>query len=651
MARRVVTAGDEKTETLTAPPSPAAVRTVCGTLATLITCVSLAWTLDIPRSVGLLLFPSQFLVTMLGLTLVLIFLSIDARREADGAPPFYDLVAAVVAAIACGWVAVRYPVLSEEVFYRPVEALSVSLPMLLLVIEALRRVAGWPLVCIVLAFIAYGLAAHLVPGKLAGLYSSPTDLATYLALDTNGVVGFPLFIGSTVVVAFVLFGQLLNRAGGAAFITEFSTALMGRFRGGSAKIAVVGSSLFGTISGSAVANVASTGVITIPLMRRAGYGRAAAGGIEAVASTGGQLMPPVMGAAAFLMAEFLNIPYKSVVVAAFLPAILYYVAVFVVADLDAARAGIRGVERGDVPPLLRTVLAGWHYIMPFVVLILALFTFNRRPEVSATYAAAVVILGGLVFGYKGRRVRPFEVFEAIRRTGYAVRDIVMIVAAAGIVIGVLQKTGLASALPLLLLQLAGGQVVPLLLIAAFVGILLGMGMPTVGVYVLLATLVAPSLVQAGIPPIAAHLYVLYFGMMSMITPPIAIAAFAAASLAQAEPMRTGVAAMRYGWSAYVIPFIFIASPALLFAGPAAGVGIAFLSALAGVWLGSAALAGHFFGPLGTAYRAGLAVVAVALLLPQEMGYVWVAAKVVGAVAAVLLIAGRAARHRLPVARR
>ncbi|HSR56508.1 MAG TPA: TRAP transporter fused permease subunit, partial [Alphaproteobacteria bacterium] len=408
--------------------------------------------------------------------------------------------------------------------------------------------------------------------------------------------------------------------------------------GGAAKIAIIGSSLFGTISGSAVANVASTGVITIPFMRQGGFSPRAAAGIEAVASTGGQLMPPVMGAAAFLMAEFLNAPYREVVVAALVPAILYYCALFIVADLDAAKSGIRGVEPSHLRPLAGTLAGGWHYILPFVVLIMGLFAYNLRPEVAAGLAAAVLAVTGLGLGYRGQRIRVADMIAVIRDTGYGVRDIVMVVAAAGIVIGVMQKSGLASALPLLLLDMAGGHIVPLLLITAMVAVVLGMGMPTVGVYVLLATLVAPSLVQAGISPIAAHLFVLYFGMMSMITPPIAIAAFAAASIAEADPMRSGLMAMRYGWSAYVIPLAFVASPALILAGGGTATFIAVAGALGAVWLGSAAVAGHVRNQLEPVARFILGLAGCALMVPIELGGAWPYVKASGAVLGIAALA-------------
>ena len=260
-------------------------------------------------------------------------------------------------------------------------------------------------------------------------------------------------------------------------------------------------------------------------------------------------------------------------------------------------------------------MRGGHFFIPFAVLIFALFSLNLRAELSALYAAVAVIAGGAALGYSGQRLNLRGFWDAIVGTGMAVRDLVMIVAAAGIVIGVMNKTGLATALTLTLVQLAGGEVIPLLLIAAVTGVILGMGMPTVGVYILLATLVAPSLIELGIAPIAAHLYVLYFGLMSMITPPIAIAAFAAASIARAEPMRTGFMAVRYGWAAYAMPFVFVASPELLLIGEPSAIALVLATTFAGVWLVSVAVAGYFGDVLAAPWRIGLLVAGVALLLP------------------------------------
>ncbi|MHA1109434.1 MAG: TRAP transporter permease, partial [Alphaproteobacteria bacterium] len=398
-------------------------------------------------------------------------------------------------------------------------------------------------------------------------------LVYYLAWDTSAVLGTPMRIVTTIVIAFLLFGQVLFKSGGSAFFTDIAMVLMGRYRGGPAKISVFASALFGSISGSVVSNVVTTGVITIPLMRNGGYRAHLAGAIEAVASTGGQLMPPIMGAAAFLMAEFLQITYAEVVIAAIIPAVLYYVALFVQADLEAARSGITAIEKDRIPAAAPVLKAGWFFPLPFVVLIAALFWLNYLPETSALLAAAVIVVSAMALGYRGRRLGVLDLIDALRATGIGVLDIVMIGAAAGMVIGCISISGLGFALTQALVLIAGGNLILLLVMAAVVCIILGMGMPTVGVYVLLAALVAPALVEVGILPIAAHMFILYFGMMSMITPPVAIGAYAAATLTGADPLRTGFAAMRFGWLAFVIPFLFVASPTLLMEGSAFAVSV------------------------------------------------------------------------------
>jgi TRAP transporter 4TM/12TM fusion protein len=380
------------------------------------------------------------------------------------------------------------------------------------------------------------------------------------------------------------------------------------------KIAVLASMLFGSISGSAVANVVATGVVTIPMIKRDGYPAHKAGAIEAVASTGGQLMPPVMGAAAFLMAEFLQISYAEVCLAALVPSILYYGALFIQADLDAARLGIARVPKSDIPDK-RLVLGGLHFVLAFVILIYTLFALNWQPERSALAAAVSVVVTSLAFGYRGERPSLKGMWQTIAGTGQAVVEILIISAAAGIVIGVLNVTGLSFNLTYALVQLGGGNVVVLLVLSAIVCIILGMGLPTLGVYVLLAALVAPALVSLGVDPIAAHLFVLYFGMMSMITPPIAIAAFAAAGIARASAMQTGFAAVKFGWPAFVVPFLFVFAPSLLLLGDPLSIAAALVTAALGVWLISAALAGYFATKLALPMRVLFGIFGLLALIP------------------------------------
>jgi len=596
---------------------PAALGGLIATLAVVLMVGAIAWSTDLFRVFGLVLYTQQFLIGMLAVSIPLVFLVYRVSGRRGGVPPWYDILAGVLGFGASVYMAARYPVLAEMVMETPADGLIVGTIILLVVVEGTRRTVGHVFTGVVVFFALLGLVGHLIPGDLQARYIPPAILFYTFAWDPTAMLGLPMEIVSTVVVSFVLFGHILLVSGGSEFFTELSMILVGRFRGGQAKIAVTASGMFGSISGSAVSNVATTGVITIPLMRNAGYDVHKAGAIEAVASTGGQLMPPIMGAAAFLMAEFLEVEYKEVVLAALIPAILYYVALFILADLEAAKSGIKAVDRAQIPRPIKVLREGWFFSLPFVALIYALFWLNMSPEKAALLSAVVIVICSAIFGYKGKRLKPMEVYAAVRDTGIAVLDIIMIGAAAGVVIGALGITGLAYALTQMLISLGGGNMLLLLLVSAVVCIILGMGMPTAGVYILLSTLVASSLVEVGILPMAAHLFILYFGMMSMITPPVAIAAFAAASLSGADAMKTGLAAMKFGWLAYLIPFLFVFSPELIMQGAPAAIVLAAITAAVGVWLVSVAIIGYFSRPLNVLFRLLFALAGLGLLVPAS----------------------------------
>ncbi len=614
-------------------------------LASALTLASLGWAVDLPLWLRLDIYPAQFYAAMLALALPLAFLTLPARRgAARAAVPWYDALAALAGFGAVAYLSWHYQALVDLIVLRPRGGVIAGAVAIVLTLEALRRATGRTLPIIAVAFLAYALWGDALPGDLA---ARPTDwrtLSAYLALDVNGMLGLPLAVASTIVLAFLLFGELLNASRGSRFFTDLAMLTMGRFRGGPAKMAVVGSALFGSVSGSAVANVVATGVITIPLIRRSGYPAHKAGAIEAVASTGGQLMPPIMGASAFLMAEFLQIPYSEVVLAALLPAILYYVALFIQADLDAAKLGIAPLARAELPPA-RAVLPGLYYLLPFALLIVALFSFNQTPQLSALIAAVLLIPLALAFGYRGERGGWREFLRAVPAAGRALLDILLVCVAAGIVIGVLGLSGLGFNLTQALVHIGEGSLLALLVLTAGVCVVLGMGLPTVGVYVLLAALVAPALVKVGISPIAAHLYVMYFGMMSMITPPVAIASFAAAGLAGADPMRTGWSAVAFGWTAFVVPMLFVLSPQLLLIGSPGAVALAASTAMAGVWLVSIAITGYFLRPLAAPWRLAFAVSGLLALVPAGAYRGAVVTDVIGMLAGFALIAYEVAVRR------
>jgi len=599
-----------------AGPTQAGARRTVTFFSILITLASIAWAMEFYRSAGLMLFNEQLLAVFLGIALALVFLTQPAARETPrGKIPWYDWILAAAGLAAGVYIAVAFPRLTDLITERPADGLIAAFVVIPLVIEGLRRTTGWPLTIVALVFLVYALVGDLVPGALRGRPVTLPRLAYYLVWDSGSMLGTPVLVAATIVIAFIFFGQLLFASGGSAFFTDISLALMGRFRGGSAKIAVTASSLFGMISGSAVSNVTSVGVITIPLMRRGGYPAHVAAAIEAVASTGGQLMPPVMGAAAFLMAEFLQVPYRDVAIAAVVPSVLYYFALFVQADLLAGRLGITRVDAADIPKVAGVLKGGWHFLLPFAALVYTLFWMNWPPSRAALAASAVLIVTGSTLGYGKKRLGLADIGDALRGTGLASLDLFMITAAAGFIIGVLNISALGFSLTLLLVKIGGGHLMLLLLLSALVSIVLGMGMPTVGVYVLLATLVAPALVQVGVTPMAAHMFVMYFGMMSMITPPVAIAAYAAASLTGTDSMKTGWAAVRFGWVAYIVPFLFVGAPSLLLDAPLPTILIALVTAVIGVWMISASFVGYWLRPISTAMRLGLGVAGLLLFIP------------------------------------
>ena len=593
---------------------------IISALAVALTAGIIALAADLFRRVGLAWYAEQYISLLLAIAMPLIFLHIPAdggRKGRAGGVPWYDIVAALASCAGALYMTLRYPELSDRVSLRPWDGLVVAAVMLVLFLEGLRRTTGLALVVVAIAFFALALVGGSLPGELAAR-SIPLGRLTYFAVwDSSAALGLPMKIVAAVVAIYVLFGQVLFKSGGSTFFTDISMALMGRYRGGPAKIAILGSSLFGTISGSTVSNVLTVGVVTIPLMKKSGYRPHVAAAIEAAASTGGQLMPPVMGIAAFLMAEFLQVPYAQVALAAVIPAVLFYIALFIQVDLEAARRGLRPLAPSQIPRVGAVMRAGWYFPIPFVVLVYTLFWLNYEPETAGLAATVVSLVLATIFPFQGKRIGPRDLYEMLRSSGLAVLELFMIGAAAGIIIGTLTYSGLGFSLTLLLLNISGGNLIGLLVVAALASIVLGMGMPTVGVYILLATLVAPALVKFGIAPMAAHMFIMYYGCLSMITPPVAIGAFAAANLAGADPMRTGFTAMTLGWTVFVLPFLFVFSGTLLLSGDPWLIALDCATAVAGVWLVSAGTMGYALRPLGWPARVYCALAGLFLMLPAE----------------------------------
>ncbi len=608
-------------------------------LASSMVVACILWNLEAPIRLGFAVLPQQYMAFQLGMALTIAYLKFNFRgEEKQTIGWFHGTVAAIIFAVLM-YAALDFVWLLQEQAYRPWQITLIGAVVTLGVVEGIRRRTGWMLFAIVLVFMVYSLFADKVPGQLIGKALTIERMVQYIGFDPNAVFSTPLAVGTIIVMLFVFFGKLLFAAGGGNFFTDLAMAATGRSRGGSAKISVVGSALFGSISGSAVSNVVTTGVVTIPLMQRGGYTKRDAGAIEAVASTGGQLTPPIMGAAAFLMAEFLDISYFTVAGAALIPAILYYLSVFTQVDLIAGRDNIQPADT-DTMTVREVLKEGWHFIIPFAVLLAALFWWRMDPEDSALLAAVAIVIVGFVRGYRGYRLTPRMLGRTFVETGTGMVDLILVVAAAGFVIGILNITGLGFALTLVLVDAVGSNAFLLLAVSAVICVILGMGMPTSGVYVLLAALVAPSLVEAGIDPIAAHLFILYFGMMSMITPPVALAAFAAATITEDDPLATGIASMRIGWAAFILPFIFVETPAILMQGSWIDIALNLGLAIIGVIAVTAGIVGYWSRGLGPMLRIAFTILGFAAL---PLGFLPAAFSnqlhIIAAIAAILLAVG------------
>jgi len=606
----------------------------------MIPAVGIFFLLNVPQMLGWLFFNEQYMGLFLALSLLATFILVPARASARrDHVPWYDQVAAVAGLVVGLYIFIEYPKLVDTLGEITQARVILGSITILLLAEGCRRLVGWPLVIIAATFVFYAFFAYLFPGDFYGRGWSVSRLATYLYLDANGIFGLPLQVGSSIVLVFILFGEVLNAIGGAAFLSDFALAVMGRFRGGQAKIAIVSSSLFGNISGSAVANVVVDGAFTIPMMKKAGYPAPQAAAIEAVASTGGQIMPPVMGAAAFLIAEYLGIPYSQVALAALVPAILYYVTLFIQVDLLAARKGMIGLPRAELPQLGRVMRRCSGFVVPLAVLIVWMFFLNRRAEESGLLATLSALIIGVFT--PGVRIGLRGIFKILTSMGRSMLEIAAITGLAGVVIGVLQLTGLGFTLTFTLLNIGQSNAVLLLILTAIVSMILGMGMPTTAVYVLLAVLVAPGLAKLGILPIAAHLFIFYFGMLSMVTPPVCMASYAAATIGKTDPVKTGWEAMRLCSIAYIVPFLFVFSPSLLLIGHWYEVTLSIVTAILGAIFLGVGIVGYLFRPVGAIKRMLFVMAAVGLLIPvvhsgQFAALTW-AANGAGLILAVLLV--------------
>ncbi|HKK29676.1 MAG TPA: TRAP transporter fused permease subunit [Alphaproteobacteria bacterium] len=583
---------------------------------------------------------TEYFYAMLGLLLPLVFLLYQpwpGVGQIDKVPWYDVLLAALTFGISIFFVLHGNEILEDGWEYVPIinESWSLfglefevppALPeylayiMWAIVLEAARRGGGMPIfiVCVIVSI--YPVYANFFPGVLEGQPVSWEIAAAFHVFGTESILGIPMRAFANLVVGFLVFGVALQFTGGGAFFLNLAFAMLGKFRGGPAKVAIFASGLMGSMSGSVITNVLTTGVMTIPAMKRVRFAPAYAGGVEACASTGGVLMPPIMGATAFVMATYLEIPYGEIVLAAIIPSVLYYFGLFVQIDAYSARYGLQGLPVSELPRVVNVLKEGWYFIFVFALLIYMLMHMQREAQ-APYYATALLLLINQVSARHRWDLK--KLMDFLVGIGKLFTELAAILAGIGLIIGALTLSGKIGSIAYELVNIAGQDVLVLLILGAVTSFVLGIGMTVTAAYLFLAVTVSPALVQGGLNELAVHLFLLYWGMISFITPPVAIGAYAAASVAEANPIRTGLEAMRLGTVIYFVPFFFALNPALIGQGTTWEVTVVFTAAIAGVVLLSAALQGYlvgigrlvFWGPAGWALRALLFAGGLVLMLP------------------------------------
>lgn len=527
----------------------------------------------------------------LGFGLALVYLLYPTRKSWSRykVHPF-DVLLSILGAAAPAYIVFEYQHLVLRSGTVSGVDLAVGLLGILLVIEATRRIVGLPMVCVVLAFLIYAFAGPYMPGVLAHRGLTIEQLVGHLYFTTEGIFGIPLGVSSTFIFLFILFGAYLESTGLGKFFIDLANAIAGWASGGPAKVAVLSSGLMGTVSGSSVANVVGTGSLTIPMMKKLGYHKDFAGAVEAAASTGGQLMPPVMGAAAFLMAEFVGVPYIDIVKAAIVPAFLYFAGIWLGVHFEAKRGNLKGIPRNQLPKIGTILKERGHLALPLIVIVYLLVS-GYTPMRAALVAIVLSILCSAL--RKSTRMKPIEIVRGLDRGARNVLSVLVACAAAGIIIGVVTKTGVGLKLASGLLDLSGGLLLPTMFFTMITAIVLGMGVPTTANYVITSTIAAPALVQMGVPVLCAHMFVFYFGIIADVTPPVALAAFAGSGIAGGNPLRTGINASKLAIAAFIIPYMFVLSPVLLMLeGTMLDLFMTTLTALIGMVALSSALIGY-----------------------------------------------------------
>ncbi len=567
-------------------------------------------------------YPEQYLAMFLAVGLPSVFLSFKAFPAAASRKiPWYDYIPAVISFV----VFLRLSLFFEDFYFdisnSPTHLVVSGFFAILLVLEAARRLLGIPIVIVGLFFVLYTHFCYLAPKPLTASGEPWAILFSSFYADYSSLMGTPVGVVATMLTGFLFFGTALFLTGGGEFFSDIAMSLFGRQRGGAAKTAVVASALFGSISGNPAANVTITGMITIPLMKRTGFSPTFAAAVEATASTGGLILPPVMGITAFIMAEMLRIPYYQVAFAALIPALLFYIALYIQVHLEAWSQGVKLLDKSVLPTAVATLRKGWPHFIPIAVLLYLMFIERMSPGRAALYTGVAIFLVALARKEYRRKV-PSMLWKSLMDTG---RQSMLPMAAccvASLVIGAVSMTNLGTSLSFALTQAAAGSLLILLCLAAVASIILGMGMPIAATYILTATLIAPAMVSMGLKPIAAHMFLNYFGTMSFLTPPVCIAAFVAAGIADSPMMGTGFRAVRLALVAYVVPFAFCYDPSLVGQGTLMETVVAIAPLLVGIIFLSIGNAGYFRTKLPLPLRLIFAGSGVLMLIPHSW-FQWV----------------------------
>jgi TRAP transporter 4TM/12TM fusion protein len=530
---------------------------------------------------------TQYFYALLGLLAPWVFITFPSKSWVD-----WPLAISFVAILAGLFVTAEQALDEAWEFAAPDYAVYASIALWAMLLEAMRRAAGWPLCLIAGAFSILPVVTEYMPGPLSGLPSTWAETASYHLLSIESVFGLPFRAFADLVIGFVVFGVVLQHTGGGQFFLNLAFAILGRQRGGPAKVAIVSSGLMGSMSGSVVTNVLTTGQLTIPAMRKSGMAGEVAGGVEACASTGGVLLPPIMGSTAFVMATLLDIAYIDVATAAALPAFLYFASLYLQIDAHSGRENVVGLAEEEIPSLRKTIAEGWFYLGAFALLIFLLIFLQQ--ESIAPYYATAALLALNQFSPR-HRLDLTGAVDLMYSVGKLLIELVVVLAGVGLIVGSLSLTGLSGTLVNDLLSMAGDDIGLLLFMGAATSFVLGIGMTVTAAYIFLAVVLAPALVSQNLDPLSVHLFILYWAMLSYITPPVALGAYAAASIAEANPLKTGLAAMRLGSVIYVIPFLFVLDVAFILKGPWLASAQVFGEAIVGVWLICAGLQGYMAG--------------------------------------------------------